>query len=159
QRVENNFNKNHAGQLVIGDLGGMLPFNAVLKDVYLIADNDSAAPDTVAAIERAEVGINLWKLFQKKLVINHLTVKGPSARLIAAAPGTYTLSQALNSTAPPDSSSSGGFFSGFIRDVSIVAPSLNVEDGSLYVEKFFGHNKKLNLPEPFSVQSLNLKMY
>src|SRR5699024_6311593 len=106
QRVENNFNKNHAGQLVIGDLGGMLPFNAVLKDVYLIADNDSAAPDTVAAIERAEVGINLWKLFQKKLVINHLTVKGPSARLIAAAPGTYTLSQALNSTAPPDSSSS-----------------------------------------------------
>lgn len=160
QKVVNSFNKSHASRLVVGDLGGTLPFNAVLKDVYLIADIDSARTDTVLAIERVEVGIDLLQLFQKELVINHLSVVEPSVHLRAAVPGTYTLSKALQSKVPADTTdSSDGFFSGFIQDISIMAPSVTIREGALYIEKFFGESKNLNLPEPFSVQSLNTDMY
>ncbi len=159
QNIENSFQQNYKGELIIGELGGNLPFNAVLNDVVLIADSDSARPDTVASVGRMELGVDLLGLLQNRLRIDAFALQEPSVRLFADGSGGYTLLTSLEPVSVDTTDSGGGFFSSWITDFEIIAPAVTISDGSLFIEKFYSDSEKLNLPEPLKVDSINTKLF
>ncbi len=158
QNIENAFNKNYKGTLVIGELNGTLPFDVVLKDVLLIADTDSTRPDTVASVERLELGINLWALFQNKLVINEFSLTDPAVHLLAGGSESYTFLNALQAKEKSQTNNQS-FFGSLIKDTAIIVPEVTITSGSFFIEKFFEESESINLPEPFAVQSLDANLF
>ncbi len=158
QNIENAFNKNYKGRLVIGELNGTLPFSVVLRDVLLIADTDSTRPDTVASVERIEAGIDLWALLQNRLVINEFSLTDPAVRLLADGEDSYTFLNALQpeKQKQPDNQS---FFGALVKDVAIIAPEVSISSGALFIEEFFRESESINLPEPLAVRSLDANFF
>jgi hypothetical protein len=158
EKIENDFGKNYNGTISIGELDGLLPFNATLNNVVLTdASADSVPPDTLARIEQVEAGIDVWGLFQKRLTIDAFSLKNPSIRLLADGSGSYTLGSAIKKKKlpPTDDQSSSSWF----KDVEIVAPQLSIKNGSVFIEKFYAMSPDVQLPEPMTMNSINAQMF
>ncbi|MBN2731944.1 MAG: AsmA family protein [Balneolaceae bacterium] len=158
EKIENDFKKNYAGRLSIGQIEGLLPFNAELNDVVLLsASPDSVQRDTLVDIEKINIGVDVWGIFQNKLSINAFSLEQPSVRLLADGEGSYTLADALKKTEPETTVDQVA--SSWIKNVEIIAPQVRITDGSMFIEKFYAVSDDVQLPEPFVVDSINAKMF
>lgn len=158
EKIENDFRKNYNGRLVIGELEGLLPFNTELQNVALLSNpTDSSRADTLASINKINVGIDVWGLLQNKLSINAFKVQNPSVRLLADGSGSYTLSNALQKKDPKTKTDQ--ITSSWIKNIEIVAPQVRINDGSFFIEKFYALPENINLPEPFKVHDINAGMF
>src|SRR5699024_6225420 len=158
EKIENDFRQNYKGVLSIGELDGVLPFNAEFKRVVLTSDTSRA--DTLLNIAKVSIGVDVWSIFQNKLSINAFKLQEPNVMLQPDGAGSYTLSQALQSEQEETQQSSvGQFTSSWIRNIEIIAPHVAIVDGSLFVESFYGNPSAMNLPEPLSIDALNAQMF
>ena len=158
EKIENDFRKNYAGRLSIGELNGRLPFNAQLNNVALLsASGDSVQADTLVNIGQVNVGIDVWGLLQNKLTINAFSLTEPSVRLLADGSGSYTLSKALRKKQPQTTTDK--VTSSWIKNVELVAPQVSVMDGSMFIDKFYAVSDNVRLPEPFVVDDINAQMF
>jgi hypothetical protein len=161
EKIENDFRKNYNGRLAIGKLEGLLPFSAELSDVTLTTAPDSATADTLLRIKNAQVGIDVWGLFQNKLSIDAFALEEPSVRLLADGSGSYTLARTLKKKKDPqpEQLSTDDVTSSWIKNIEIIAPQLSISNGAFFIEKFYGTSKNVTLPEPLQVDDVNARMF
>ena len=97
-----------------------------LTDVTL---SEAGKPDEFAAIERAELAVEVLPLLNRELVIGRITARGVRAVYLRDAKGVRNIDDLLNAQAPPDSSNASNKPPTF--DVSRIAldnVSLRVKD-------------------------------
>lgn len=155
-RLENEFNKAFYGKLSIGKLDGIIPFQIDLTDVR-IADSDSSVtsdPKPVVAIDSVAIDLDLWDLIRKNLTITGFDIKKPVVRLISKGDSTYTLNHAFKSRIPRRSNQEN-----LITQIEVVAPLMTLKNGQFYIDRFHHNSGKLNLPQPFKIDSLNIDMF
>lgn len=155
RQAQDRFNKHYKGTLSIGRLDGTLPYRVQLSDVSL-ALPDSVASDSLPAlhIKRIALDLDLWDLLRRQVTITGFRVDQPQIRLVPDGDSLYTLQKALKRKTPADTSGQN-----LLTQIQIIAPMLALHKGSVYVKRFIHRPAKLQYPEPFRVDSLDMSMF
>lgn len=161
QIIEKSFNSRYQGRIDIGDLDGLMPFRFVLDEVAItVPSGDSAgiATDSVLTLTRLETQIDLWQLLQNKISINAFRVQDPRLRLLSDSEYGYSLQRAFKTRRSVESDSVP-LSRKWIERIEIIAPLLTIQNGSVYVDHLRQKNPAFDLPEPFTVESINTTMF
>ncbi|TYP94929.1 Uncharacterized protein involved in outer membrane biogenesis [Fodinibius salinus] len=151
QRVEQNF---HA-KLEIGDVGGFLPFNISMQDVVLV-NTYSASEDTVASVQNLTSQIAVWGLLQNELAITGFRLDKPRLWIRSDEEGRRRLLIPKKDNLAEDSKSAE---EGWFSSVEIVAPALEITDGTLHLTAATKKNKIGNLPQSFALTDIEASFF
>lgn len=153
QRIEHKVEKKYAVNLSIGDIEGFVPFGLRLNRVVLIK-NDSSQTDTLAAMESLKMNMDLWGLLQNKVSINEFAIDGIKIWLRGDENGALTFLQ-KNEQKTQAGQNDEPWFS----TVEVIAPTIKINGGALYVTSFSENSKILNLPSSFSLTNINADFF
>lgn len=154
--VEMNFNNYFQGNISIGSLDGLLPFQITITDLEL-THNDGVSNETLLEIDAVTINPGLWDLLFKKVRLNNLLIENPSIYLNAANDSEYTIKHAFS---PLQENSE--FKSLLYREdnqlIDFFAPALKISSGRIHVDRFLNMPKQVKIPEPFSAYGIDLIM-
>ena len=159
ERVEANFGNTYNAQLEVEELDGLIPFNLMLRNVRVIDNSglDSLKRDTLINIESVNASLDVWSLFQNKISITGFSVNSPGIKFLSDGSGGYTLGNSLTRKIAAEDISTEE--SGWTPNIEIVAPQMTVNNGQVFIEKLYGKNQNISLPEPLEIKNINTAMF
>ena len=155
--VTSAFNQQFEGVLEIGQIGGFLPFNATAENAKVFAPADSINP--VLSFEKASVRISWWDLLQRNLTIRSLKIVGPSATIgyendeIALLSAFQQREESQRRTETPEERPL------VLNRLNIFAPSITVDQGSVFMDQTIELPENLHLPTPLEIVNLNFNIF
>ncbi|HET6527328.1 MAG TPA: AsmA family protein, partial [Balneolaceae bacterium] len=153
QRIEQKVEKKYAANLSIGAIEGFVPFGLKLNHVVL-TENHSSRSDTLAAVESLKMNMDLWGLLQNKISINEFAIDGIKIWLRGDENGVLTFLQ-KNEQKLPDGQHDEPWFS----TVEVLAPTIEINDGAVYVTSFSENSEVLDLPSSFSLTNIGADFF
>lgn len=152
QQVENSY---HA-DLAIGELNGFLPFRISLQDVVLRSTIDSSSADTIASVQQVDSQIDLWGLIQNKVTITGFSAQKPRIWIRSDIEGRRPF--LIPRTEKKGSSQ---LFPGrpWLNQVEVIAPTMEVADGTIFFESTTSENKIGNLPRTFALNNIQASFF
>lgn len=153
-RIESRITKNYQANLSVGDVGGFVPFNIQLQDVVL-SHSDSARTDTIAQIGEIENKIDLWSLLQNKVSVTGLVVSNPEVWLRKNERGRLVFLE--REPQPADTTSESG--DPWLSNVEILAPRVEVTEGTLHLDDPGNGLDNLNLPSTVTVSNIHANFF
>ncbi len=156
-RLENAFNANYAGQINIGNITGLLPFDIRVKNVTLTypKDHDGAHIDTVFQCDTLSFSVDVWELLSRRVKITGFNMRKPEIDLNSMGDSTYTLFQAIKRSNPNKKQQQWLVF----KDLNIYAPILSISDAKVRIDSLHNMPPGFTLPHPVVMDSLNLKLF
>ncbi|HEX6981985.1 MAG TPA: hypothetical protein VF181_04430 [Balneolaceae bacterium] len=152
QRIEQKVEKEYAANLSIGDIEGFVPFGLMFKDV-VVTKSDSGRRDTLAAVNSLKMNIDLWGLLQNKVSISDFSVSGIQIWL-RGENGTLTFLQKNERK-----SQAGQGDEPWFSTVEMIAPTIEIHNGAVYIESFLENSKALDLPASFAFTNINADFF
>ena len=156
--VTQTFNEQFEGRLHIERVGGFLPFSARAEGVKVFAPSDSTNP--VLAFDDASITINWWELLQQNLAISSLKINGPDVQigynenqeiaLVSAFRQREERQRSLERQ--PDEIR-------LLQRLSIFAPSMGVDQGSVTFDSTVSLPDNLQLPSPLLIENVNFNIF
>jgi len=125
-RIEQQIERSYKADLTIGEIDGFLPFQISFSDVVL-RRKDSVATDTLATIKHINSEIDIWGLLRNKITITGFSVQSPQIWLHSDRQGKLRF---LDSN---EQKIKSGSQQGWLSDVEVVAPEMEIADGAFYV--------------------------
>lgn len=153
--LQDRFNNQFEGVLSIGQIDGIIPLNIGLKDIQIYPDSSSYIPVFEASEIRA--GLDIWSVFQNKLVINSLQVNNPES--IFDQDNDFSVEHAFLPRAQliEEKKSFGEF-----RDLSqfqIIIPSVELNNGQIILRNTNPSNLSFTKGDSLQITNLQLGMF
>ena len=150
-RIENRIERDYKGKLSVREVGGFVPFNIVMKDVVLTAQ-DSTQSDTVATIERLQNNIDIWSLLQNKVSITGFELENPEIWLRKGEGDRIVM---LERKTARDTTADNQW----LNDVEILAPQMVINEGTVHIKGWSPNARPVRLPSDFTVTNLNANFF
>lgn len=161
-QLEQNFSDTYPAELSIGQLNGLIPFNVILDDVSIkttSAPVDSVGKnDTLASLRSVSANLDVLSLLRNKISITGFSVVEPNIYL-SGADGEDFLFSGLFKKDPVRKNNETGPGRTWFSNIEIIAPRVNIEEGSVFIEKTGGKNPGFKLPEPLRIENINAEMF
>lgn len=129
--IESNFNKNYHGELRVESLRGFIPFHAEIKGIiFSLQDEVTTERDTIIHIPSVDVRINPLDLISSRLSVHMMEIINPSVVLKYDSTETfYTINKVFQRRDDPELTPDP-----VVRKIDIIAPFLNIHNGSLQIQ-------------------------
>lgn len=156
-RLENAFNANYVGQIKIGEITGLLPFDIQVKNVTLTYPRygSSAHIDTVFQCDTLSFSIDVWELMSRRVKITGFNMRKPEIDLNSLGDSTYTLFRAIQRRGPETKKKQWLVF----KDLNIYAPVLSISNAKVRIDSLHNVPAGFTLPHPVVMDSLNLQLF
>lgn len=160
ERLENDFRNTFPSRLEITRLEGTLPFRARLDSVTVsISPGPESPADTLVAVDRVSVDLDVWALLRNTLAITGFSVENPRVRIRTDNTGTADFVEAFRPRPGDDPDAPGARRDSWFRGIEIVAPSVRIRGGSLFAEGHRGGGGVRLLPDPLRADSINADFF
>jgi hypothetical protein len=155
--VEIAFNSNYNGKLTVGEIDGILPFSATIKDVRFTLPDDSL--DNVLRFNEASVKISWWQLLQRNVEITSFNVTEPVANITKMDDklNIQTLFTQTGESSEPGTVSEAS--SSFFENLSFFVPVISVNRGSVFIDETIQVPEKSGLSTPLRLENLNIDVF
>ncbi|MEX0684720.1 MAG: hypothetical protein WD267_07315 [Balneolales bacterium] len=152
--IENEFNDSFEGDIKVGMLDGVLPFQFIFTDLELNHDDDGNE-ETILHVDALTFNPSLWDLLFYRVRINNLILENPYLYL-KVADSSYTIQRALQ---PIDDDNEARFFLfRNERSINVFAPAFQIISGRVLADELLNIHDNINLPKPFSAYGIDLTM-
>lgn len=153
--LQKQFNEKYQGVINMGDIRGILPFQLELNNVKVYPDSATFTP--VIQTLKVNASLDIWSLFQKRLVVNALQIEEPTA--IFDSESEFSAEQAFILKPTREESSSGE--SDFTKEfgIQLIIPSVKINDGSLVIRHAFKPGNSFNSADSLQIKDLHMDMF
>ncbi|MBD3616034.1 MAG: hypothetical protein HUJ22_05625 [Gracilimonas sp.] len=152
--LQQRFNEKYEGVVSIGSINGFLPFYLDLNEVKIYPDSASFVP----VLETTDItaGIDVWSLFQNRLVVNSLQVNDPKATFDAAS--DFSIHHAFKTKEDAALQEAGDLsMSGF--DFQIIIPSVIIQNGNVVFRNIFKQPNDFSSADSLQLTDLQMDMF
>ncbi|NGP86765.1 translocation/assembly module TamB domain-containing protein [Fodinibius halophilus] len=150
-RIEQKIERSYHAEISVGELDGFLPFQLSMQDV-LLTGTDSLSADTLASIKTINSRIDVWGLLQNRITITGFSVDQPNIWLKADRKGR---SRFLRPRQKKMITKQGSEENSWFTTVEVVAPTMEVKQGNIYLKSATKKNQIGNLPQSFAITDIN----
>ena len=155
-QIKQQFERSYNAELKIGEIDGFLPFQFNMSNVVLTR-SDSTSADTLIAVEQVNSTIDVWGLMQNRVSITGFTVENPRINLKTNRQGKLTFLEPKEGTDKrTDATDQQG---GWFGNVGIIAPSVQITNGTATVDLSGSGKNVANLPPKFRLSNISASMF
>jgi hypothetical protein len=153
--LQEQFNKKYEGVISIGDIRGILPFQMELYDVKVYPDSATFIP--VVQTLKVNASLDIWSLFQKRLVVNALQIEEPTA--VFDRKSGFSAEQAFIVKPTGEESSAGE--SDFTKEFGfqLIIPSAKINNGYLVIRHAFKPGNSFVHSDSLQISDLHMDMF
>ncbi|MEX1137520.1 MAG: hypothetical protein WEB89_11500 [Balneolales bacterium] len=155
EQIEVTFNNHFQGNITIGTLDGLLPFQVTITDLELSYD-DGVSEETMLQIDAVTINPGLWDLLFNKVRLNNLVLENPSVYLKAFNDTEYLIEHAFRPL--QESSGIGSSFFREDRHIEIFAPAFKISSGRIVADRLLNMPDIVKLPDGLSAYGIDLTM-
>ncbi|MEX1122033.1 MAG: hypothetical protein WED82_07870 [Balneolales bacterium] len=154
--VEQRFNDHFQGDISIGTLQGILPFQITVTDLELNYKDGVSPEQNLLFVDAVTLNPGLWDLFFNRVRFNNLVIENPSLYLKTINSTEYTLEHALQTR--QSGSRTGKPLIREDRNFEIFIPAIRISSGRVVADDLLNVPEYVNLPKPFEAYDIDLVM-
>ncbi len=153
-QIENWFNERYHGELIIGELDGLLPFRAEAKDIRILTQDDTQAEkDTLLHADQLELRPYWADMLRRRISIHDIRLYEVAIDLDFDKPGQVQAFQRRDIEEPePEAELSGIGRSTYL-------PGIAIYDGSIQISNLDAENESVDIPEKFELKDVNTELF
>jgi hypothetical protein len=152
--LEKAFNSNYNGTLYIGEIDGVLPFSATIKDVRFTLPDDSV--NSVLRFDEASVKIGWWQLLQQNVDITSFDVSEPVANISRINSELNIKTLFTRTTENSRLIESPEEVPLFFRNLNFFVPEISVSGGTLLVDETIQMPERTRLRTPLRAENIDI---
>jgi translocation and assembly module TamB len=152
ERAELWYNEQFEGTLKIGELGGVLPVTAEIRDVSITYKDH-----TPISFESLHVRLDLLSLLRNQLTIIDLHLDQPNLMLYKGDSGRLALAEAFDRSSP--AAATGPDLLYFMESFDLYAPLVRISNGYIHINEGLETPDLPQLPLPFTAGQLDASVF